>query len=203
MSRQQPTRPFDLGRAVRKFFLSAFVVFTFVAYILHERVTNPEGAVSATVPTQDPISTRRVSVVPPAAPTLAPTAQPITPPLAQLTPTMVPPLAQPTPTIAPPPAAVVAGAYKDGEFTGSQVDAFWGLVQVKAIIQNGKIADVQFLLYPSDRRTSMRINSIAMPYLQTEAIQAQSANVDIISGATLTSEGFAQSLQAALMRAKN
>ncbi len=203
MSRQQPTRPFDLGRAVRKFFLSAFVVFTFVAYILHERVTNPEGAVSATVPTQDPISTRRVSVAPPAVPTLAPTAEPITPPLAQPMPTIVPPPAQPTPTIAPPPPAVDAGAYRDGEFTGPQVDAFWGWVQVKAIVQNGKIADVQFLQYPSDRRTSMRINSIAMPYLQTEAIQAQSANVDIISGATLTSEGFAQSLQAALMGAKN
>ncbi|HTP11237.1 MAG TPA: FMN-binding protein [Anaerolineae bacterium] len=42
-----------------------------------------------------------------------------------------------------------------------------------------------------------------MPYLQSEAIQAQSANVDLISGATLTSEAFAESLQAALDNARN
>jgi uncharacterized protein with FMN-binding domain len=62
---------------------------------------------------------------------------------------------------------------------------------------------VQFLQYPSDRRTSQRINSIAMPYLRQEAIQAQSAQVDIISGATLTSEGFQASLQSALQAAHN
>jgi uncharacterized protein with FMN-binding domain len=70
-------------------------------------------------------------------------------------------------------------------------------------VQNGKIADVQFLQYPHDRRTSQRINSSVMPYLQTEAIQAQSANVDLITGATLTSEAFAESLQAALSGARN
>jgi uncharacterized protein with FMN-binding domain len=75
------------------------------------------------------------------------------------------------------------------------------LVQVQATVQNGKIADVQFLQYPSDRRTSQQINAFAMPYLQQEAIQAQSANVNIISGATLTSEGFAMSLQSALASA--
>ena len=50
-------------------------------------------------------------------------------------------------------------------------------------------------------RTSQQINAIAMPYLQQEAIQVQSANVDIISGATLTSEGFQMSLQSALANA--
>jgi uncharacterized protein with FMN-binding domain len=206
MSRQPPTRPFDLGRTVRKFFLSAFVVFTFVAYILHEHVTNPEGAASATAPTQDPISTRRVQVAPTAQPTVPQAARSIptaTPQAVQTIPANTPQPVEPTSTIAPPPTAVVAGAYKDGEYTGSRVNAFWGLVQVKAVVQHGKLADVQFLQYPNDRRTSVRINSIAMPYLQTEAIQAQSANVDIISGATLTSEAFAQSLQLALTTAKN
>ena len=78
----------------------------------------------------------------------------------------------------------------------------WGYVQVQATIQNGKISDVQFVQYPSDRRTSRSINSIADPMLQQEAIQAQSANVDIISGATLTSEGFQMSLQSALDQAR-
>jgi uncharacterized protein with FMN-binding domain len=58
------------------------------------------------------------------------------------------------------------------------------------------------LLYPNDRRTSIRINATAVPDLQQEAIQAQSANVDIISGATLTSQAFVQSLQVALNSAK-
>ena len=74
-------------------------------------------------------------------------------------------------------------------------------MQVQATVQNGKIAQVQFLQYPTDRRTSQQINAIAVPDLQQEAIQAQSANVDIISGATLTSEGFQMSLQSALANA--
>ena len=92
--------------------------------------------------------------------------------------------------------------YKDGTYTGPVTDAYYGMVQVQAVIQNGKISSVQFLDYPHDRRTSQEINSQAMPWLQQEAIRAQSANVDIISGATLTSEAFARSLQAALQTAK-
>ena len=86
-------------------------------------------------------------------------------------------------------------------YQGSPIDAYYGLVQVQVTVQNGSIQDVQFLQYPNDRRTSQQINSIAMPYLQQEAIQAQSAQVDIISGATLTSEGFIMSLQSALQAA--
>lgn len=77
------------------------------------------------------------------------------------------------------------------------------MVQVKATIQNGKIVAVDFLQYPNDRRTSQYINSQAMPILQSEAIQAQSANVDIVSGATDTSMAFQQSLASALAKAKN
>ena len=92
----------------------------------------------------------------------------------------------------------LSGHIKDGVYTGSEVDAYYGLVKVQTTIQGGKIADVQFLEYPRDRRTSVRINSIAVPDLQQESIQAQTANVDIISGATLTSEAFRISLQTAL-----
>ncbi len=97
---------------------------------------------------------------------------------------------------------MASSGLKDGTYTGSTVDVNWGYVQVQATIQGGKISNVQFLQYPSDRRTSVRINSFAVPYLQQEAIQAQSANVDIITGATLTSEGFQQSLQDALTQAR-
>ena len=92
--------------------------------------------------------------------------------------------------------------YKDGTYTGPVEDVNWGNVQVQATIQNGKITNVQFLQYPNDRNTSVRINSIADPELEQEAIQAQSANVDTITGATLTSEGFQQSLQNALSQAQ-
>ena len=95
------------------------------------------------------------------------------------------------------------GHIKDGTYTGQEVDAYYGLVKVQTTIQGGRITDVQFLEFPQDRRTSQRINSIAVPDLQQEAIQAQTANVDIISGATLTSEAFIVSLQSALDAAKN
>ena len=92
--------------------------------------------------------------------------------------------------------------YKDGSYTGSVADAQWGYIQVKTIIQNGKITDVQFLQYPNERNRSVAINSYADPQLTSEAIQAQSANVDIVTGATDTSEAFVQSLSDALTQAK-
>lgn len=94
-------------------------------------------------------------------------------------------------------------SYKDGSYTGAVTDAFYGNVQIQATIQGGKIADVQFLDYPHDRGTSVEINSQAMPLLKQEAIQAQSANVDIVSGATQTSEAFRESLQSALNKAQS
>jgi len=92
--------------------------------------------------------------------------------------------------------------YKDGSYTGSVADAQWGNIQVKAVIQNGKITDVQFVQYPNERSRSVMINDYADPQLTSEAIQAQSVNVDIITGATDTSEAFMQSLSDALTQAK-
>jgi uncharacterized protein with FMN-binding domain len=92
--------------------------------------------------------------------------------------------------------------YKDGTYTGSVADAQWGNLQVQAIIQHGKITNVPFLQYPSDRNRSVRINTAADPQLTSEAIQAQNANVDIITGATDSSEAFIQSLSDALAKAK-
>jgi uncharacterized protein with FMN-binding domain len=95
------------------------------------------------------------------------------------------------------------GQYKNGSYVGSVADAYFGNVQVKAVIKNGAIADVQFLQYPNSRSYSIEVNSQAMPYLTQEAIQSQNANVDIISGATQTSLAFIQSLGDALAQAKN
>jgi uncharacterized protein with FMN-binding domain len=93
-------------------------------------------------------------------------------------------------------------AYQDGEYTGPIIDAYYGDVQVKAVIEGGKLVDVVFLDYPHNRKTSERVNQQAMPYLKQEAIQAQSSEVDIVTGATQTSLAFKKSLSAALMKAK-
>jgi len=92
--------------------------------------------------------------------------------------------------------------YKDGEFTGDPVEILWGIVQVKAVIQGGKIADVQFLQVPFDRPRSVEISDLAKPLLKTEAIKAQSAQVDLVSSATLTSLGFRQALASALAKSE-
>lgn len=92
--------------------------------------------------------------------------------------------------------------YKDGSYTGSVADAQWGVIQVKAVISGGKISDVQFLQYPNERERSVEINGYADPQLTQEAIQAQSAQVDIVTGATDTSEAFMQSLSDALTQAQ-
>lgn len=94
------------------------------------------------------------------------------------------------------------GLYKDGAYTGSVADAQWGYIQVKVIIQKGAIRDVQFLQYPNERERSVLINDYADPQLTSEAIQAQSAQVDLVTGATDTSEAFIQSLSDALSQAQ-
>ncbi|HWA19647.1 MAG TPA: FMN-binding protein [Devosia sp.] len=98
--------------------------------------------------------------------------------------------------------ALPAGAFADGTYDGPAANAYYGLVQVAAVIQDGQLAKVKILQYPSDRRTSRFINQQALPLLVREAIRAQSGNVDFISGATLTSNAFAKSLGAALAQAR-
>jgi uncharacterized protein with FMN-binding domain len=118
----------------------------------------------------------------------------------------------PSPTSADPAASGTAGPpnatsttnalYKDGTYTGSVADAFWGNVQVQVVTQKGSITNISFLQYPNERDRSVMINSYADPQLISEAIQAQSATVDIVTGATDSSEAFMQSLSDALSQAK-
>jgi uncharacterized protein with FMN-binding domain len=92
--------------------------------------------------------------------------------------------------------------YKDGSYTGSVENAYYGNIQVSATIQNGKLTSVNVLQSPNDNPNSVNINSQALPYLKQEAVQAQSSNIDSISGATFTSQAFTQSLSTALQQAK-
>ncbi len=192
MSKNSSQSTFDPSRGIKKFFLSAFVVVTFIAYAIHERLSSSNPSADSGSSSAGTSSGQDAS-------------QPAASQLAASQPASNPSSSNPASNdSASNPGSVASkpGSYKDGVYTGPQVNVFYGLVQVQATVQNGKLSQVQFLEYPNDRRTSVQINNIAMPYLQQEALQTQSANVDIISGATLTSEGFSMSLQSALGSAK-
>jgi uncharacterized protein with FMN-binding domain len=88
-----------------------------------------------------------------------------------------------------------------GTFTGSSVDTPYGPVQVSATLSGGKLTDVNVLQVPDNGRYEDQIVTDAVPMLKSEALSAQSANIDIVSGATFTSQGYAQSLQSALNQA--
>lgn len=119
------------------------------------------------------------------------------------TPAAVPSAPEPTASPAANTTAAPNGSrYKNGSYVGSAADAFYGTVQVKAVIKGGQLTDIGFLQYPSDTSHSIYVSEVALPMLKQEAIQAQSANVDIISGATETSGAFQQSLQSALAQAR-
>ena len=206
MSRNQPESAFNPAKALQKFVLSAFVVLTFAVYAIHEHFANADAG------TPDPAATTQADAAQTAPGTsqVVPTAPPVVFTAPQSAANPAPTATQPAsrqasaaPKTAPTPAPKSNGQYKDGTYTGPEIDAYYGYVRIKAVVQNGRIADVQFLEYPNDRRTSVRINTVAVPYLQREALSAQSGNVNFISGATLTSEAFAQSLQTALRSAKN
>ena len=85
---------------------------------------------------------------------------------------------------------------------GKVVNTRYGPVQVEVTLSGSTIVDVQALQLPSDRQYSAEISDYVAPYLRRMALQAQSASIDIISGATYTSTGYARSLQSALNAAK-
>jgi uncharacterized protein with FMN-binding domain len=87
-----------------------------------------------------------------------------------------------------------------GSFTadGSVVSTPFGPIQVRLHAAGTRISDVTILRVPNDRGRSTEINGYATPLLHREVLRAQSADVDVISGATYTSYAYAQSLQAAL-----
>lgn len=95
--------------------------------------------------------------------------------------------------------STVKGGYS-GQVTGSAVDVGYGTVQVQVTIQNGTITDVQAIQLPGGGHSG-QVSSYAAPQLRSEALQAQSAKIDSISGATYTSQGYIQSLQSALTQA--
>ncbi|WP_338090916.1 FMN-binding protein [Planosporangium thailandense] len=104
------------------------------------------------------------------------------------------------PTAAPRPTATTAApkAASNLVVNGTVAQTRWGPVQVQVHISGNKITDVKTLQIPNGNNRDYEINSYAVPQLHDEVLQAQSANIDVVSGATVTSDGYIESLQAAL-----
>ncbi|MFJ5895304.1 FMN-binding protein [Streptomyces sp. NPDC093064] len=86
--------------------------------------------------------------------------------------------------------------------TGETVQTRWGPVQVRVTLAGGRITDVTALAQPSGNPRDREISGYAIPQLRREALAAQSANIDTVSGATYTSDGYRRSLQSALDAAR-
>ena len=93
-----------------------------------------------------------------------------------------------------------AAAYADGTWTGEAVQEPWGVFQVQAVISGGRLTDVVLVSAPQDGHSN-QINQQAVPMLTQAAVASQSAQIDMLSGATWTSDSYITSLQAALDQA--
>jgi uncharacterized protein with FMN-binding domain len=120
-----------------------------------------------------------------------------------------------TPLLAGPPSSVASGgaSASDGgtgssgssgsasgtrTLTGDTVRTRYGPVRVRVTVKDGRLTDVTALAFPADSPRDRQISSYAVPRLTREALTAQSADIDTVSGATYTSEGYRRSLQSAL-----
>ncbi|WP_426564175.1 FMN-binding protein [Angustibacter sp. McL0619] len=86
-------------------------------------------------------------------------------------------------------------------YTGDAVDTQWGVVQVAITVDGGKITAAEAVRYPTGNGRDQEINSYAVPQLNSEAVQGQTGSIDAVSGATVTSDGYIQSLQSAIDKA--
>lgn len=93
------------------------------------------------------------------------------------------------------------GSSTEQTVTGDVVQTRWGPVQVQVTTSGGQITSVEVLQYPSENGKDVEINNYALPILVDETLSAQSANIDMVSGATYSSEGYLTSLQSALDQA--
>ena len=118
------------------------------------------------------------------------------------------PSASTTPTASASASASPSGAapaatsgLTDGTFTGSATNTRYGPVQVQITVTGGKIVDVQAVEYPTDNSRDRQINERAIPQLVSETLNAQSADIHFVAGATYTGQGYLDSLQSAIDQA--
>jgi uncharacterized protein with FMN-binding domain len=98
-------------------------------------------------------------------------------------------------------SAESGGSSSAGTVTGPVAQTQWGPVQVQVTFTGSTISDVQVVQYPNGNHRDQEINDYALPILVQETKDANSADIDMVSGATVTSDGYRQSLQGALDQA--
>lgn len=89
----------------------------------------------------------------------------------------------------------------DGTYTGDSISTEFGPVQVQITVTDGVVTSAEAIAYPNTNSKDQRINSYAIPTLNAEVVEAQSASIQMVSGATYTSNGYIASLQSALDQA--
>ena len=127
------------------------------------------------------VSSSRVAITPPPSTPSAPTT------------TAPPPPSSSTPSTSAPSTPQV--------FTGSDVPYRYGDVQIAITVSGGKVTKIAFPQESATDPRSQSINSQAIPILTQEALAAQSVRIDVVSGATYTSDAFGQAFQTALTKA--
>jgi uncharacterized protein with FMN-binding domain len=134
----------------------------------------------------------------PSTPDPATTGSPTTNPTTPGTPTP----GTPTPSATKQPSATrqPSATKQSGSRTyqGTMAQTQWGPVQVTITVTDGRITDVAVPTYPNGNFRDQEINAYALPTLRQETLTAQSAGIDAVSGATVTSDGYKESLQSAL-----
>ena|ERR1700722_15782691 len=161
-------------------------LFSYKSHVPHvAALTTPIKPAQSASPSMSPSATI-VTIKPPAtkpSATKKPAAKKTTAP-----PATAPTTSAPAPTTqAPPPPK------PSGTFTGQAVDTNYGPVQVQITVSDGKITSAN-----GDDEGGSSIGQKAIPQLDQEAVQAQSDNIQAVSGATYTSQGYIQSLQQAI-----
>ncbi|MCK2199861.1 FMN-binding protein [Corynebacterium callunae] len=106
-----------------------------------------------------------------------------------------------TATTAATAAAETTVSSNDGTYTGVSAPTKFGPVQVQITVSDGQITAVEAIDYPTSNGKDQQINSRAIPKLNQEAVAAQSANINTVSGATYTTDGYITSLQSAIDQA--
>lgn len=101
----------------------------------------------------------------------------------------------------PKPSAPKSSAPTTKTYTGDVAQTRWGPVEVEITVKSGTITKVSVPQYPDGNGRDAEINSQALPQLIQETLDAQSAKIDMVSGATVTSDGYLSSLQSALDKA--
>lgn len=142
----------------------------------------PDTGLVAVVP-NDSAQVQPVQPVQPAPTTAEPPATTTTDPVAT--------------TSEPGPESTTTTAVPMNAFAGDPVETRFGIFQVEILVRDGRLVDVVTVSQPGDRR-SRRINETAIPLYEEAAISSQSADVDAISGATITWQAYTASLQSAL-----